>query len=210
MSKDGIAQLILESAGQNKKESTNFQLDSRIYDSASSQSSRTVDNLVAQEKERGFEQGYQEGIARAKAEWEPRISYLNELLAALESPLKELDEEVLQKSVDICIAVAKQIIRRELTIDSGQIVAAIKQAIELIPKDGQQVSIYINPSDAVHIESLFAQNNDASKYTIIQDPTITAGGCRASTDFSLVDLTIEKQIAMMTAQIFGDQRKLVD
>ena len=134
---------------------------------------------------------------------------MNELLAALESPLKEIDEEAQQKAVEICIAVAKQIIQRELTIDSGQIVSAIKQAIELIPKDGQQVNIYINPNDASYVESLFAQNGDTSKYNVVQDPTITAGGCRASTDFSLVDLTIENQIAMITAQIFGDQRKPV-
>lgn len=210
MSKEGIAQLILESAGQKSVDNNNFKLDSRIYSNEAPQASQAVDNLVTKEKQRGFEQGYQQGIAKAQAEWQPKIEYLNALLSALESPLREFDQEVQQKSVEICIAVAKQIIRRELTIDSGQIVSAIKQAIELIPKDGQQVNIYINPNDAGHIESLFAQNGELSKYNVVQDPTITAGGCRASTDFSLVDLTIEKQVAMIAAQIFGDQRKPTD
>lgn len=206
MSKEGIAQLLLESAGQKSQDSSSFQLDDRIYNTGQ-QSSQAVDSLVAKEKQRGFEQGYNDGIAKAQSEWEPKIAYLNELLSALESPLKEFDQEAQQKSVEICIAVAKQIIRRELSIDSGQIVSAIKQAIELIPKDGQQVNIYINPNDASHVENLFAQNGEVSKYNIIQDPTITAGGCRASTDYSLVDLTIEKQVATIAAQIFGDQRK---
>ena len=210
MSKEGIAQLILESAGQKSAASSKFKLDSRIYSSAAPQSSQAVDSLVAKEKQRGYEQGYQEGVAKAQSEWQPKITYLNELLLALESPLKEFDQEAQQKSVEICIAVAKQIIRRELSIDSGQIVAAIKQAIELIPKDGQQVNIYINPNDAVHVENMFAQNGDVNKYNVVQDPTITAGGCRASTDYSLVDLTIEKQVATIAAQLFGDQRKSAD
>lgn len=207
MSKEGIAQLILETAGKKSESNSKFKLDSRIYKNSGQHSSQAVDNLVAQEKQRGYEQGYQEGVAQAQAEWGPKVTYLNELLLALEQPLKEIDQTVQEKSAEICIAVAKQIIRRELTIDSGQIVSAVKQAINLIPKDGQQVSIYINPGDAGHLENLFAQNGDENKYNIIQDPTITAGGCRASTDFSLVDLTIEKQVAMIATQIFGDQRK---
>lgn len=210
MSKEGIAQLILEASGQKSADKSNFTLDSTIYSSTPPQSSQAVDSLVAKEKQRGFEQGYQEGVAKAQSEWQPKITYLNELLLALESPLKEFDQEAQQKVVEICMAVAKQIIRRELSIDSGQIVAAIKQAIELIPKDGQQVNIFINPSDAEHVEKLFAQNGDVSKFNIVQDPTITAGGCRANTDYSLVDLSIEKQVAMIAAQIFGDQRKSAD
>lgn len=210
MSKEGIAQLILEAAGQKPADSNSFTPDNRIYGNASLPTSQAVDSLVAKEKQRGFDQGYQEGVARAQAEWQPKLAYLNELLSALESPLKEFDQEAQQKSVEICIAVAKQIIRRELSIDSGQIVAAIKQAIELIPKDGQQVNIFINPNDATHVENLFSQNGDVNKFNIVQDPTITAGGCRASTDYSLVDLSIEKQVAMIAAQIFGDQRKPAD
>lgn len=207
MAKEGIAQLILETANKKSGVETKFQLDSRVHNNASKQSSRAVDNLVAKEKQRGYEQGYREGVENAQAEWEPKLAYLNDILLALEHQCKELDEEILQKSVEICIAVAKQIIRRELSIDSGQIVSAVKQAIDLIPRDGQQVNIYINPKDSEHLENLFAQNGNANKYNIVQDPTITVGGCRATTDFSLVDLTIEKQVAMIAAQIFGDQRK---
>ena len=207
MSKEGIAQLILEAAGQKSARATTFRPDSRIYGNTTQHTSQAVDGLVEKEKQRGFEQGYQEGIAAAQAEWQPRLEYLQELLTALEFPLKELDQEIQQKAVEICIAVAKQIIRRELTTDSGQIVATVKQAIALIPQDGQQVKIHINPYDASHLENMFAQNGDAEKYHIVQDPTVSAGGCRATTDFSLVDLTVEKQVAMIAAQVFGDQRK---
>ncbi len=53
---------------------------------------------------------------------------------------------------------------------------------------------------------MFASSEHQSKYNIIQDPTISVGGCKAHTDYSLLDLSIDKQIATISAQIFGDQR----
>ena len=106
----------------------------------------------------------------------------------------------------MAIAIAKQIVRRELTLDSGQVVSAVKQAIALIPRDGEQINIHINPKDNQHISELFSNDDKLKKYNIVQDPTISVGGCKASTDYSLVDLTIDKQISDITTQIFGDQR----
>lgn len=208
MSKDGLTQLILENKYKNQGGEKNFKPDARIYSADSNNNSNQVlEKIVTDEKKRGYEQGYKEAIERAKGEWEQKLNYLTTILTALEKPLQGLDQDIQDKTLEIAIAIAKQIIRRELAIDSGQIVSAVKQAIELIPKDGQAINIYVNPNDEGHIKHLFAQDGDLSKFNIIQDPTISLGGCRASTDYSLVDLTIEKQVAMIAAQIFGEQRK---
>ena len=208
MSKDGIAQLILENKYKNQAEENSFVPDSRLHSTGSTgNSSQVLEKLVSEEKKRGYEQGYKEAIEHAQGEWEQKLNHLKELLLALEQPLKDLDQDIQEKTLEIAIAIAKQIIRRELTIDSGQIVSAVKQAIELIPKDGQTINIYVNPNDEEHIKNLFAQNGESSKFNVIHDPTISQGGCRASTDYSLVDLTIENQVAMIAAQVFGEQRK---
>ena len=208
MSDQGITRLVLENTYKKPGEEKKFQLDNRIYGTTSEASSnQLIESLVAKEKQRGFEQGHKEAVETVQAEWNLKLSQLNELLATLEQPLRDFDQEVQDKVLEIAIAVATQIVRRELTLDSGQIVSAVKQAIELIPKDGQQINIYINPSDEDHIKSLFAQNGESSKFNLIQDPTISVGGCRATTDYSLVDLTIEKQIALIAAKMFGEQRK---
>ena len=206
MSEDGIAHLILENSNRTVDEKKHFTPDHRMGE-PDSNANRTVENLVAKEKQRGFEQGYQEGLSKVEQEWALKISQLTELVSVLENLFSDIDEEIRNKTLEIAIAIAKQIIRRELVIDSGQIVAAIKQAIELIPKDDQQIDIFINPSDEQHIQNLFAENGGSKKFNIVSDPTVSAGGCRASTDYSLVDLTIEKQIATIASQLLGEQRK---
>ncbi len=208
MAEDGIAHLILENAQSQAGKKKEFQPDKRLYsDVTDPNANQGIENLVAQEKQRGYQQGYNEALAKVQSEWECKLSQLDELLQVLEQPFKDIDHEIQSKTLEISLAIAKQIIRRELSIDSGQIVSAVKTAIDLIPKDGQQIDIYINPNDEQHIQNIFSQNNSSNKFNIIQDPTISVGGCRASTDYSLVDLTIEKQIATIATQLFGEQRK---
>ncbi len=154
MADQGITRLILENTYKQPSEENKFRLDERLYgNNGGDASNQVIENIVAKERQRGFEQGYQEAVQKAQSEWELKLKQLTELLATLEQPLKEFDQEVQDKVVEMVVAIARQIVRRELTIDSGQIVAAVKQAIELIPKDGQQINIYINPNDEDQIKS---------------------------------------------------------
>lgn len=204
MEEQGITRLIFESSRKENNSNENFHPN--VLFNSGSESSQLIDSAFEQEKKRAFEQGYKESIEKAQSEWNSKINLMDSLLIALESPLKNIDLQIQEKSAELAIAIAKQIVRRELTLDSGQIVSVVKQAIELIPRDGQEINIHINPNDSSHINELFSNNEKTNKYNVIQDPTISMGGCKASTDYSLVDLTIDKQIATISAQIFGDQR----
>ena len=205
MSEGGIKRLIFENSHQDGKDQSQFS-PSKIFQTNNSGSDHVYQDSFEEEKKRAFNEGYQQAVAQAQQEWNEKISLINNLAEALNNPLKDIDHKIQEKSAELAIAIAKHIVRRELSLDSGQIVSAVKQAIELIPKDGEQINIYINPKDDQHIKQLFSNDEKLSKYNIIQDPTISVGGCKASTDYSLVDLTVDKQIADIATQIFGDQR----
>ena len=207
MSEGGITRLIFENSHQNNANEGEF-VANKLLNGGAVQSDPVYQDSFEREKQRGFDQGYQEAIAKAQQDWDEKVTLITSISDALNQPLKDVDQQIQEKSVEISIAIAKQIVRRELSLDSGQIVSAVKQAIALIPKDGEQVNIHINPKDDQHIKELFSNDEQLSKYNIIQDPTISAGGCRASTDYSLVDLTIDKQIADIAIQVFGDQRNV--
>lgn len=207
MSEGGIKRLIFENNSQSRKNQSQFS-PSKILQSGGNGSGNVFHDSFEEEKKRAFDQGYQQAVTQVQQEWDERISFINNLAEALSQPLKEIDQVIQEKSSELAIAIAKQIVRRELSLDSGQIVSAVKQAIELIPKDGEQINIYINPKDDQHIKQIFSSDEKLKKYNVIQDPTISVGGCKASTDYSLVDLTIDKQVANIATQIFGDQRNV--
>jgi flagellar assembly protein FliH len=206
MSEGGIKRLIFENSQQGNTDESQFTASKLFLEDNVAKSENVYHDSLEQEKKRAFDQGYQEAAAQAQIEWDAKLDLISNVAEALNQPLKDIDLIIQEKSVELAISIAKQIVRRELALDSGQIVSAVKQAIELIPKDGEQINIHINPKDEQHINPLFSSNDKLSKYNIIQDPTISIGGCKASTDYSLVDLSIDKQIANITTQIFGDQR----
>ncbi len=206
MSEGGITRLIFENSRQNNVDNNKFSPSKLFVDGSSNQSDNVYHDKFEEEKKRAFDQGYQKAVAQAKSEWDDKLALIENITQSLNQPLKDIDLVLQEKSAELAIAIAKQIVRRELSIDSGQIVSAVKQAIELIPKDGEQINIHINPNDEQHINQLFSTDEKLSKYNIVQDPTISVGGCKACTDYSLVDLTVDKQVANIATQIFGDQR----
>ena len=197
----GITRLLHNTQKQDPKDSFR---PNTLFDQ-DQQRSHVVDDYE-QEKKRAFDQGYQEAVVRVQAEWNEKLALINNITDVLNQPIKDIDKQIQEKTAELAIAIAKQIVRRELSIDSGQIVSAVKRAIDLIPKDGEKINLHINPNDMQRVSEIFSADDVSNKYNIIQDPTIDAGGCKAKTDYSLVDLTVEKQVASIAAQIFGDQR----
>ena len=205
MSSQGIKQLILDNSRNNANQKfTPYS----FVETSNDGNNKVVSDALESERKKAFEQGYKEAEDRVTAEWNEKLTFIKNLSDTLNNPMKEVDEVIQENTVNISIAIAKQIIRRELSIDSGQIVSVVKQAIELMPKDDMQINISINPKDEEKIKGLFLDNDHMSKYNIIQDPTISVGGCKAYTDFSMLDLTVDKQIATICTQIFGDQRNV--
>ena len=203
MSKGGITKLLLV---QNKLlGKTDFQ-ENTLLSGRASHDVNVKSDAFEEEKQLGYKKGYQEATSQVQLEWADKLAFLNNISEVLSQPIKDVDKLIQEKSVEIAIAISRQIIRRELSLDSGQIVSAVKQAIELIPKDGEKINLHINPNDMQHVSQIFSEEDSSSKYNFIQDPSIEVGGCKALTDYSLVDLTIDKQIASIAAQIFGDQR----
>lgn len=199
----GITQLLDNTSDTNK--SSDF-IPNAMLSSDNQQLQNRQQQLYEEQINKGYEQGYKQANDEVHKIWSEKMSLLDKICDEINYPLAAIDKQIQAKTADLAIAIAKQIIRRELTLDSGQVVSAVKQAISLIPSDNEMLSIYINPSDFSIVKEIFAQGTESSRINIIQDPTIDRGGCKATTQYSLVDLTINKQIANIATQVFGDQR----
>ena len=81
--------------------------------------------------------GYEAGLARARAEVQPRmdeiaarVRRLDAVLELLAAPLRALDDQVEQQLLALAFAVGKQLARRELSADPAQIVAILRECLE--------------------------------------------------------------------------------
>lgn len=176
---------------------------------------QAYDEAFAQGQREGFEQGFQQGREEgAKQSYAENLHLLQEqagqfteLMAALAEPFKELDAEVEQELVKLSISMATQIIRREIKLDPGQIVATVREAINALPLSSQKISLYLQPDDAELVRSALALDDLSPAWAIVEDPLITRGGCIVDTDISRVDATLENRLAAVIANVLGGERE---
>ncbi|BCX81643.1 flagellar assembly protein FliH [Methylomarinovum caldicuralii] len=168
--------------------------------------------------DKGFQQGYREGREKgeregreaARAEMEKILAeeagHLKAVMDCLSQPLAQLDEEVERELVALAMAVAKQLVRRELKTDPGQIVAVVREALSLLPLSQRTVTLAMHPDDAERVRQALRLDQVRVPWEIVEDPLITRGGCRVETDVSRIDATVETRLAAAIATALGGER----
>ncbi len=166
-----------------------------------------IEALQRQAWEEGYQSGRREGLAAAEQETAERIRRLDALLDALARPLDELDDAVEQELVFLAMAVARQLIRRELKSDPGQIVGVIREALALLPVADGDLRLELHPEDARLVRELLnLDEGDDRSWRIVEDPTLTRGGCRIANRTSRIDATVESRIHAAIAKVLGAER----
>jgi len=188
---------------------------------------QAYDEAFAQGKEEGFENGFkegqnkglEEGFSQGKSEGEKKgyddnlhllrkqtAEFVN-LLESLAEPFKQLDEAVEKEIVDLAIGIANQLVRREIKIDPGQIIAVIREAVNALPLASQKLTLQMHPEDAELVKSSLALDDISPPWTIIEDPLITRGGCKVTTETSNIDTTVENRLAAIVTNVLGGERE---
>lgn len=170
----------------------------------------TAEKLEAIHKEahrEGFEQGHREGLEAAQKEVAAQMQRFNQIMRALSEPLAAADEQVEQELVALSMAVARQIIRRELQSDPEQVVGVVREAMAELPSSARNIRIFLHPDDASLVrEALNTEEDETAPWKIVEDMVLTRGGCRVESDTSRVDASVEKRLNAIVAELMGGSR----
>ncbi|MGB5276376.1 MAG: flagellar assembly protein FliH [Gammaproteobacteria bacterium] len=158
--------------------------------------------------EQGFTRGYQEGLEQGQHEISEHIEHLQSLMTTLATPLRSLDKQVVDELVDLSMAVARQMIRRELKTSPGEIVAVVKEALSLLPVTTGDVRLEMHPEDAALVRTALLPSDADAPWQIVDDPLLSRGGCRVSTNTSRIDATVENRINAAIAAVLGNEREV--
>jgi len=182
---------------------------------------RQLEEIQNQAHREAFQQGLQEGRDAGLKEFTQRVRYLEQVIQSLAKPLEELDETVEQQLAQLAMLVARQLVRRELKSDPEQVIGVVREALSALPVTAANVQLALHPEDAVMIrESLSLQegeqnmklapegvrSSDHGGIHIIDDPVQSRGGCRALTEVSQIDATVESRLNAVIASVLGGQR----
>lgn len=170
----------------------------------------TVRSLEALHKEaydEGFALGRSRGIEQGEAKIKQQTERLGQLMETLAEPFRVLDDEVVRSVADLAILVARHLVRRELKVDPGEIVAVVRDTMQHLPVAVRNPRIRMHPEDIEIVESALAIGEESRSWRLQPDPLVTRGGCIVETDSSRVDASVEARLAAIVSKMFGGERE---
>ena len=165
-----------------------------------------VEEIQKEAQQEGYKVGYDEGIAAAKNDIAQQVKRLESVFNFLQQPLEQLDDEVEQELASLALAIAKQIIRRELKTEPEHVIGAIREALGALPVAARNIQVLLHPDDARVVRENISMEAAEENWKIVENPTVTRGGCRVETETSTVDATLERRLAAVVAQVLGGER----
>jgi flagellar assembly protein FliH len=170
-----------------------------------------IEQIQQQARKEGFEQGRRDGLQAARKEVDTTLQRLEQIMQALAEPLQAVDEQVESELTQLAIAIARQIIRRELQSDPGQVIGVVRDALSALPSAARNVRIHLNPQDALLVREKLVPADDAEMpWKVIDDIALTRGGCRIESATSRIDASVEKRLNSVITELMGGTRSIDD
>jgi flagellar assembly protein FliH len=164
------------------------------------------DEGFEQGRRAGQEYGHREGLEEARAEIKARLERLDRIFAVLDKPFEQLDQQVEGEVVTLVISMVRQLIRREVKLDPGQIVGVVREALGVLPVSSRNIRVMLHPEDADLVREAYAMGEHEQQWQIVEDPVIQRGGCRIHTDTSQIDATLDSRLNSLIAPLLAGER----
>jgi flagellar assembly protein FliH len=141
----------------------------------------------------GMREGEAAGRARAMAEVQPVIERLARAIDEIGGLRARLRAEAEADLVQLSLAIAKRILRREMAIDPDALHGLILGALAKL--QGQEIArVRVHPSHAAALTACLRQNLNADRIEIIADPSRETGSVLFETPRGNLDAGVESQL----------------
>jgi flagellar assembly protein FliH len=146
-----------------------------------------------EQRQAGYREGLAEGERRGAASVEPAVRQLAaaiEQLATLRGRLRQAAEADVVK---LALAIARRILRRELSLDPGALEALVRHSLEKLNlRDLARVRVH--PDHLAMLRNLMAERRVAS-LAVEPDASLAPGSVIFETPLGTLDASIESQLA---------------
>ncbi len=153
----------------------------------------------------GFHAGQLKARQEAEAALNPKLESLEKLMTQLLEPIADQDRNLEHAMVTLVSQLAREVIQRDLLVDSSQIRQVLREALKLLPMGASNVRIYINPQDFDLVKALRERHEET--WRIVEDSDLLPGGCRIETEQSRIDASVETRLGQAISQLFEQQRE---
>jgi len=164
---------------------------------------RQLEDIDQRAREEGFASGLAEGRLAGAAEIATQVARISAIVSALEAPFANLDRAVENELVLVATIAATRIVRHEIALAPERILDAVRDAIAALPGYARNVRLFLTPDDAAIVRDHLTSSSSGHPFEIVEDASLTTGGCRVQADTSTVDATLETRLATIIDALIG-------
>ena len=82
-----------------------------------------------------------------------------------------------------------------------------REAMAALPLAARNVRLHLHPEDATLVREMLALSDGERGWQISEDPVLSRGGCKISSDTSQIDASVERRLHTVIANVLGGQRE---
>ncbi|WP_263832237.1 flagellar assembly protein FliH [Sulfurospirillum oryzae] len=148
-------------------------------------------NRLNEELTRERENAYSQGYQKAKEEGEASLSEIKsrylKSIGHLDTLYKSMEERLAKLETDMSVTafeIAKEVIKKEVSLSSSQIAASLSKALLQEVKEASKIELRVNPKDLDALKELYTEDE---KIKVTSDDAITLGGVVILSDVGNLD-----------------------
>jgi flagellar assembly protein FliH len=152
------------------------------------------------------EEGRREGEAAVRRQLDAVIEQLARSVEDLSTVRARLRRQAEADLVHLAVAIARRILRRELTLDPDAIAGLVHAALQRLA--GQEIArVRVHPELAVAIRTALAEGQGAQAAEVVADARLEVGAVIFETERGNLDASVETQLAEIERGLADRLRK---
>lgn len=140
-----------------------------------------------------YQQGLEEGMRQAAAQWDAALQRLARSLEEIAGCKPRLRMEVEREVVELALAVARRILRRELHVDPEAVLGLVKAAMEKASLR-EITQVRVHPAHAELVRAHLERIGAPEALEVRADASLEPGAVVLETARGLIDASIETQL----------------
>ena len=153
---------------------------------------------------KGYQQGERAGLEAGGRRAEAMLRRMAETLEELGGLRQSMIRETEQQMVQLALAIAKRIIRREVTIDHDMTLAMARVALDRL-SEHTGATIRLHPDDYALALGESGESWGGDQVTMVADERVSRGGCHIESAFGFIDAGVDAQFDEIASAALAEE-----
>jgi flagellar assembly protein FliH len=154
---------------------------------------QAIQERISQARQAGFTEGEASGRAKAQGEVRAAIDRLAQSIADISEFRGSLHRQAEVEAVRLSIAIARRVLRRELTVDPAAIEGLVRAALERLQSQ-ESCRVRVNPDHVSAMRAALERAGMSAKIEVITDPAQEPGAAIFEMPSGNLDASMDSQL----------------